>query len=154
MTSARGAPSIRTWVDSRSSPHPVQSTSTAMPIETRVSAEAQPQAQIATPAPSAPRDPAAAVARCTKEARMFRLWPRARWMTMALPALTSNPSAATKARPAPWTGTAQPGQTLVEDPPAGGEQQQGTDLGGHPLRAGEPEAVTGADRTGGQDQGA
>ena len=36
---------------------------------------------------------------------MFRLWPWARWTTMALLALTSKPRVATAARPAPWTGT-------------------------------------------------
>jgi len=77
-------------------------------IETSVSADAQPQAQMAIPARSAPADPAASVARCTNEARMFKLSPWARCKITALPALITSPKVATTASPAPWTGTGSP----------------------------------------------
>jgi hypothetical protein len=48
---------------------------------------------------------------------------------------------------------AQTGRALEQDPRPGCKQQQGADLGGHHLGAGEPEAVPGADRARCEDQG-
>jgi len=47
----------------------------------------------------APNDPAASVARCAKEARMFMLSPWARWTSTALLRLTTSPRVAMAARP-------------------------------------------------------
>jgi len=92
----------------RSSPHADHSTSTAMAIENAGSTQFAPHTTTPIPAAIAATDPAASTAMCTKAPCMFRLPPRARASSTALPRFTARPSAATTSNPPPRTSTGSP----------------------------------------------
>ena len=96
-----GARSMSTSSAARNSDHAAATTRTLSSNDVAGSTHCAPVVASAIPATTTAREPIASAARCRNAPLRLRLAPLARATTIALPALTSSPTAPTTATPAP-----------------------------------------------------